>query len=56
MPTKTDWEFVKTLLVIASVLVLSFLGPIVRGLTEVWRVWNGKDRTKTRSGKRESML
>ena len=28
MPTKTDWEFVKTLLVILSALVLWFLGPI----------------------------
>jgi len=43
VPTRTDWEFVKTSLVILSALVVWFLGPIVSGLVKVWRVWSGKD-------------
>jgi hypothetical protein len=54
--TKADWEFAKTLLVILSALVLWFLGPIVRGLVGVWRVWNGKDSIKTRTSKHETLL
>ena len=56
MPTKADWEFVKTFLVILFVVVLWFLDSIVIGLVALWRVWSGKDNTKTRTSKREGIL
>ena len=51
-----DWQAAKIALVIGGLLVLWFANPIASGLVSVWRVWNGKSDSKTRTGKNETML